>query len=207
MAGQPCSSGCSCKRHIPGFNGIPGRGRSCEQGCTCLRHNSPKLYGRTHWRRGKTGFPAWGNGLPGSIPWNKGLTKESDSRVAKYARGIQQHIETCDGSCGSPSCGNRENPSQLQWLAYDLLLKDFDVVIPEERFGKYSVDFLLAEEWLAIEVDGSYWHRVNKTNYKARDKYLLKRFGLPVVRLSEEELRKLVAATTKEASDDCNARR
>ena len=68
------------------------------------------------------------------------------------------------------------------------MFKDFDVVIPEERFGKYSVDFLLAEEWLAIEVDGSYWHSVNKTDYKARDQYLLKRFNLPVVRLSEEEL-------------------
>ena len=69
-----------------------------------------------------------------------------------------------------------------------MLLKDFEVVIPEERFGRYSVDFLLAEEWLAIEVDGDYWHAVSGDDYGARDQYLLEVFGLPTVRLREQEI-------------------
>ena len=197
--GKFCSLECTCRKHSGIFPGIAGRGRFCEQDCTCKRHNNPKLLGRGPRNKGvphtleakaKMGLASMGR-----TPWNKGLTKESDTRVMKYARSVQQHIETCNGSCGGASCGNRENPSQLQWQVYDLLLKDFEVVIPETRFGKYSVDFLLAEEWLAVEVDGSYWHSVNKTDYKARDQYLLENFNLPVIRLSEEELREAEKGT------------
>ena len=78
------------------------------------------------------------------------------------------------------------NPSKLAWRAYDLLLKDFEVVVPEARFGPYSVDFLLAEEGLGIEIDGSYWHK--GADHTERDAYLLREHGLPIVRLNEEEI-------------------
>ena len=187
--GQFCLQNCNCQKHSGGFRGTQGIGRFCESDCTCKRHSSTKPQGWVPWNKEKTGLPAWGNGLSGAIPWNKGLTKESDARVLKNAHSVQNHIEICDGICGGAACGNRKNPSQLQWLAYDLLLKDFPVVIPEARFGRYSVDFLLAEEWLGIEIDGKYWHHINKTNYEERDEYLLEKFGLPIVRLTEEEIR------------------
>ena len=92
----------------------------------------------------------------------------------------------CDGSCGSVSCGARPNPSGLAWRAYEAFLRGFEVVVPEARFGPYSVDFLLAEEWLAVEVDGEYWHR-NK-DHSERDEYLLREHGLPVARIAEHEV-------------------
>ena len=80
-------------------------------------------------------------------------------------------------------------PSKLAWKAYELLLKDFDVVVPEASFGHYSVDFLLAEEWIGIEVDGEYWHK--DRDHTERDAYLLREHGLPIVRLSERELKEM----------------
>jgi hypothetical protein len=160
-----------------------------------------------------SGRVPWNKGLRGSqVAWNRGLSRETDERVARYVektlpvlekhraagwnRGLRmpavsaarkRHIEQCDGSCGNPVCGTYPSPSNLAWRAYELFLQDFEIVIPEERFGRYRVDFLLAEEWLAIEVDGAYYHR-DPTFDEERDAWLLANFGLPVVRLTEQEI-------------------
>ncbi len=85
-----------------------------------------------------------------------------------------------------------ENPSKLSWKLINFLADaGFEIIIPEQRFGKYSIDVLLAEEWIAFEADGEYWHRFNKTDYAARDAYLLEEFNLPVVRLTEKEVNKI----------------
>lgn len=146
--------------------------------------------------------------------WNRGLTKETDLRVVanaiaisaaskgcrghrkgltnsiehrqRISEGLKRHYASHGQDC---ACIPTAGPSKLAWDTYDLLLKDFEVVIPEARFGPYSVDFLLAEEWLGIEIDGSYWHEINGTDYIARDEYLLSEHGLPIVRLTEEEIR------------------
>ncbi|KKL61324.1 hypothetical protein LCGC14_2196450 [marine sediment metagenome] len=68
----------------------------------------------------------------------------------------------------------------------------FDIVIPEVQFGGFSVDALLADEWVAFEADGEYWHRNRQENDIARDEYLLKEFNLPVIRLTQVEIGELV---------------
>ena len=116
--------------------------------------------------------------------WNTGLTKETDMRVARNAIGVKEHVISCTGACH-----NSQNPSALAWAVYDTLLSDFRVVVPEARLGPYSIDFLLAEEWLGIEVDGSYWHSKPgaKERDVTRDTYLLEKFQLPIVRIGEHE--------------------
>jgi very-short-patch-repair endonuclease len=53
----------------------------------------------------------------------------------------------------------------------------------EVPVGRYSLDVANPKRMLCIEIEGSYWHRVNKTDYKKRDAFLaglgwiVKRFG------------------------------
>lgn len=120
--------------------------------------------------------------------WNRGL-KQSPEIIARRVEGIRRHITSCEGKCGSPACGAIRSPSALAWAAYSAFLQEFEVVVPEARFGPYAVDFLLAEEWLAIEVDGEYWHKQKADKDSKRDQYLLTRFSLPVVRISERDIK------------------
>ena len=82
------------------------------------------------------------------------------------------------------------NPSSLGWKMIDFLTDaGFEIILPEVQFGRYRVDALLAEEWIVFEADESH-HKNMKTKQqdKLRDAYLMKMYGLPVVRLSEEDL-------------------
>ena len=72
----------------------------------------------------------------------------------------------------------------------NFLADRFDIVIPEVRFGRFSVDVLLAEEWVAFEADGAGWHKDKEKDTK-RDAWLLENFDLPVVRLSQGDIREL----------------
>lgn len=68
------------------------------------------------------------------------------------------------------------------------LLEEFPEVIVQKRFGRYVVDAYLPRPYhLALEADGEYWHQDSDADC-ARDTYLLREFGLPVVRLTEREL-------------------
>ncbi len=79
------------------------------------------------------------------------------------------------------------NPSLLSWKMVAFLdAAGFSVIIPEQQFGRYRVDALLAEEWLAFEADGNGWH--NAEYDEKRDKFLLENFALPVVRLTQKEI-------------------
>ena len=62
----------------------------------------------------------------------------------------------------------------------------FEVIIPEAQVGPYRIDALLAEEWIAFEADGAYWH--SSASDVTRDGRLLREHKLPVVRLSEKEI-------------------
>ena len=150
-----------------GSNGLTGRTLSDDH-----RRNISRAV-KNLWESGTLNHA----GMAGKTHKPETLSRMSISR----RRHIKNHSDDC-------RCLHRDAPSKVAWRAYDLLLRDFAIVIPEQRFGPYSVDFLLAEEWLAVEIDGDYWHRINKTDYKARDKYLLEEFGLPVVRLKEGEI-------------------
>ena len=80
------------------------------------------------------------------------------------------------------------NPSFLGWNMIDFLIDaGFEIILPEVQFGRYRVDVLLADEWVAFEADEEH-HEKTKQQDELRDGYLMKRYGLPVVRLSEEDL-------------------
>ena len=78
--------------------------------------------------------------------------------------------------------------SALSWKLIDFLVNaGFEIVIPEAQFGRYHIDALLANEWIGIEADGAYWH--NAEYDKIRDQKLLEKFSLPIVRLTEEDIK------------------
>ncbi len=80
------------------------------------------------------------------------------------------------------------NPSSLGWDMIDFLTgAGFEIIIPEVQFGRYHVDALLVKEWVAFEADETH-HKKIKQQDKLRDDYLMKKYDLPVVRLSKEDL-------------------
>jgi very-short-patch-repair endonuclease len=80
------------------------------------------------------------------------------------------------------------SPSRLQLRAAYRLFGEFPSVIIEAPFGRYRVDIYLPPPYhLGIEVDGVYWHR--NRDSRLRDDYLLEAFGLPIVHLSEADLK------------------
>lgn len=88
---------------------------------------------------------------------------------------------------------NSSNPSNLSWkLAEFLVHAGFEIVVPEASFPPYTVDVLLAEEWIGFEADGTYWHdqyEVRAPGYhNKRDQTLLEKYELPIVRISEDEI-------------------
>jgi very-short-patch-repair endonuclease len=64
---------------------------------------------------------------------------------------------------------------------------------PEIRFGRFSADLYDRANHVAYEADGRYWHDRNEAahpGYHAeRDGYLRDRFGLPVIRYNELDIR------------------
>ncbi len=107
------------------------------------------------------------------------------------SKGMKKHVLFSEG-CNCLGCTplRQINPSRLSWKMYDVFLSDFEIAIPEVQFGNYSVDFLLAEEWIAFEADGEYWHGRPGAQERdiVRDAWLLKMYNLPVIRISEQEI-------------------
>lgn len=76
-----------------------------------------------------------------------------------------------------------------------LFLDEFPVVEMEVAFGRYTVDAYLPPPYhLAFEADGEYWHERRGREFdEQRDEYLAQNFKLPVIRLTETEIK--LAAT------------
>ena len=82
-------------------------------------------------------------------------------------------------------------PTRIERLLAGVVLAEFPEVRTQEPFGCYHVDAYLPPPYhLAFEADGEYWHRHPKRD-AARDAYLLRKFGLPVVRLTGSEIIKV----------------
>jgi very-short-patch-repair endonuclease len=68
----------------------------------------------------------------------------------------------------------------------------------ERRFGMYWVDFFLPDHGMAIECDGSYWHRNTQEKDAKRDAYLREKYHIRVQRFTDKEIfgniRELVVA-------------
>lgn len=77
-----------------------------------------------------------------------------------------------------------------KWLI-NVILAEFPKVVSQAEFLPYSVDAYLPPPYhLAFEADGEYYHRFPKKD-SARDAYLLRKYGLPVVRLTELEIQEV----------------
>ena len=169
--------------------------------CRCCAHTryqqvpSP-MQGKTHSIESRAKMSASHKGVLKSTAHNRknreahlGVPKSEEHRQA-LSRSLKDHasLDLSDCQCVVHKSPSRTEPTKLAWTAYELFLEDFDIVVPEVKFGPYRVDFLLADEWLAIEVDGAGWHRNYARDCK-RDKFLLDKFELPVVRLTQAEIR------------------
>jgi len=94
------------------------------------------------------------------------------------------------GKCKCARCSIR-SPSSNTWKLTSFLQGvGFDNLVPEAQFGPYRVDVLLADEWIAFEADGDYWHSLpgRKEYDKQRDQFLFEEFQLPIVRLSQDDV-------------------
>ena len=126
---------------------------------------------------------------------SKGRKKSIEHR-ATISKVVKKHCQTDLPNCKCAIHNNEPNYSgisSLTWMLADVLTNaGFEMVIAEEQFGRYRVDALLAEEWIGFEADGYYHFISERQEYdKQRDKNILKRFGLPIVRLTGEEVKRL----------------
>ncbi len=77
-------------------------------------------------------------------------------------------------------------------LANFLLDAGYELV-PEVPFGRKIVDLYEPNRHLAFEADGFFWHKNRQDADAHRDRYLMKEFGLPVIRFSEKEIQDLTS--------------
>ncbi len=78
---------------------------------------------------------------------------------------------------------------QLAWFLYHAGFTD---IRQEEPFYTFNVDFYSPSQHLAFEADGSF-HQIpeHQEHDQRRDKFLMSRYGLPVLRFSTTEIRRL----------------
>ena len=133
--------------------------------------------------------PQWWRNKISARLLGKSMTEQHKQAVRN---GRLRHLDNHDDTCHCVYPG-RSGPSGLSWKLIDFLTNaGFEIVIPEQRFGTYFVDAYLANEHIAFEADGDYWHNLRSANYDTtRDAYLLTQFKLPVVRLREKEIEAL----------------
>jgi len=128
---------------------------------------------------------------------NRGRIRSKAARQ-KYRHAAQKHAGLFLPEC---RCWVHQLPSwisSLTWkLAEVLVAAGYEVVIAEQQVGRFRVDVLLAEEWIAFEADGSYWHKDSAIYDAARDTELLQKFSLPVVRLTDVEVENLYGGAAR----------
>jgi very-short-patch-repair endonuclease len=85
------------------------------------------------------------------------------------------------------ACYRRSNGETMLEKTIRLALTDMGVnFIQEARMGRYSVDFLLPDQRIALEVDGTYWHQDTKRD--ERKNHFLQSRNWIVCRITEEEI-------------------
>ena len=144
----------------------------------------------------------------GKTPWNKGLTKETDERVAENAKGVsntlkgrpssvvwtdemrkaksdwrkQLHKDFPEMHPNRRLAGNRKKMSYPEKVAYDYLTRYNIVFEHNKKIDKYYPDFVIGK--LIVEIDGAQWH--DKEKDKIRDK-VISNYGYQVVRILSTE--------------------
>ena len=144
----------------------------------------------------------------GKTPWNKGLTKETDERVAENAKGVsntlkgrpssvvwtdemrkaksdwrkQLHKDFPEMHPNRRLAGNRKKMSYPEKVAYDYLTRYNIVFEHNKKIDKYYPDFVIGK--LIVEIDGAQWH--DKEKDKIRDE-VISSYGYQVVRILSTE--------------------
>ena len=144
----------------------------------------------------------------GKTPWNKGLTKETDKRVAENAKGVssalkgrpstvvwtdemrkaksnwrkQLHKDFPETHPNRRLAGNKKKMSYPEKVAYDCLTRYNIVFEHNKKIDKYYPDFVIGN--LVIEIDGAQWH--DKEKDKNRDA-VLEAHGYQVFRIDSKE--------------------
>lgn len=175
--------------------------------CNCWKH---KLGLASHFHSSHN--PEYSNKIKNSlhkIPWNKGLTKESDIRIKKLAKTVSNSMTGKPRN--SPSKSTRLKVSEAMKIAHkegrawnigksrwnnkpSYPEKFFTQVIKNEfsdhnyireySLGIYSLDFAWPEKKLCIEIDGEQHNRYKE--YKERDErknILIKKLGWKILRI------------------------
>lgn len=147
------------------------------------------------------------NGMSGKIPWNKGLNKSIDTRVAENATSISKATKGRPGRVWTEEqkkaksewrkelhktnpethpnrrlAGNRNKMTYPERVAWDWLNKNGIEAEPQKQIGKYFPDFVIGN--VIIEIDGEQWH--NSLKDAERDAYLISQ-GYEVHRIKAKE--------------------
>ena len=142
--------------------------------------------------------------------WNRGLTKETDVRVAANGQAIHEAVKDIDCSLRyTPEVRERIAESVAKYheqhpgYSYprgrvttlerglrrllDLAGLEYET---QKRFGRYVVDAYVQSHNLVFEADGSFWH--DQKRDAVRDTWLIENTEIiAVVRLTEQDLRNL----------------
>ena len=85
----------------------------------------------------------------------------------------------------------RSNPTETEKIFWEKILKSekFDkfTFLRQKPIGSFIVDFYCAKLKLVIEIDGEI-HKTQKIRDKERDNYLKQKFGLKILRYTNEDI-------------------
>jgi len=172
MLNKLCDYGCGQEAKYQLKNGKLCCSES-HRNCIAIRKKiseSSKNWYRNH-PEGKNGA------LKGRTGWNHGLSKETDSRIAKQAEGIKRAwargaYDNVDFNLKYSK--HSQKSQQLFWQIYYKLPDDikedvhFAELNEEYKIGCFQVDFCIPSQKKIIEYFGSYWH-MNPKIYKPED--------------------------------------
>ena len=121
-------------------------------------------------------------------------TEEAQEKRREYWKSEENREKKALTSAKALAEGRMPNKAtSIEKILWKLLENAGFEVIRNHRVGTAVCDAYLPQENLALEADGWYWHGgrdpEDKIKDAARDARLLERFNLPVVRLTEKELR------------------
>ena len=146
------------------------------------------------------------NGMQGKTPWNKGLSKEADERVAAHADTLkgrpstvvwteemrqsqskmvkERHIKFPETHVNRRLAGNRSKMTYPEQVAHDWFVKNDFMFSHNKKVGKYFPDFLIDN--IIVEIDGEHWHPVGNEKDAIRDAELTA-MGYTVYRIRSSE--------------------
>lgn len=173
----------------------------CEK--VCISANSLRNHERTC---PENPLRVYKNGMTGKTPWNKGLSKETDNRVANHAAILkgrpskiewtperrmrvsqwmkQRHIDMPETHVNRRLANNRNKMTYPEQVAFDWLVKNNIQFEHQKKISKYFVDFCIGN--VVIEIDGEHWHPIGNEKDALRDKEI-SQHGFTVYRIRSKD--------------------